>query len=147
MASDTPPGSIVDGMEVWLSSTEFDETWRECYDLVCRGSGRSDRNISASILFQTAAAVHDHLPAGELEAMIPQPDSDFIRGALEVVGCPDDIYKAGIKDLEHFEAALVVVYTHLAHCAELLRRQSPDLVAALRADPLHASQNVLGRLS
>mmetsp|Transcript_42338 Transcript_42338/g.76824 ORF Transcript_42338/g.76824 Transcript_42338/m.76824 type:complete len:148 (+) Transcript_42338:60-503(+) len=147
MAAENPPGSIVDGMEVWLSSAEFDETWRECYDMACRGSGRSDRNIPASILFQTAAAVHDHLPAGELEALIPQPDADFVRGALEVVGCTDDIYKAGIKDLEHFEAALVVVYTHLAHCAELLRRQSPEVVAALRPGAMHSDPSVLGRLS
>ena len=30
-------------------------------------------------------------------------------------------------NLEHFEAALVVVYTHLAHCADLLRKQMPAM--------------------
>mmetsp|Transcript_36786 Transcript_36786/g.84959 ORF Transcript_36786/g.84959 Transcript_36786/m.84959 type:complete len:139 (-) Transcript_36786:55-471(-) len=131
-------GSLVEEMEDWLSSDEFDSAWRECYDRACKGStGRSDRNISEAVLYQTAAAVHSHLPHGPLERMIPAPDAEFVQGALEAVGV-DDPRRAGLKDLEHFEAALVVVYTHLAHCAMLLEQEMPgmaDCVLSGKIDP------------
>mmetsp|Transcript_58671 Transcript_58671/g.102708 ORF Transcript_58671/g.102708 Transcript_58671/m.102708 type:complete len:152 (-) Transcript_58671:47-502(-) len=127
--------NLVDEMEAWLASASFNSAWRECYDLACRGSGRSDRNISESILLQTAAALHDHLPVGALEMMIPEPDAEFVRGALEHI-CKENPQKAGFKDLEHFEAALVVVYVQLAHCAELMQRQMPEVSELLRLHEL-----------
>ncbi|CAK9022857.1 unnamed protein product [Durusdinium trenchii] len=100
-------------------------------DRICRGStGRSDRNISEAVLLQTAASLHNHLPHGPLERMIPAPDAEFVRGALEAVGV-DEPRRAGLEDLEHFEAALVVVYTHLAHCASLLENEMPGMAHAI----------------
>mmetsp|Transcript_107858 Transcript_107858/g.299867 ORF Transcript_107858/g.299867 Transcript_107858/m.299867 type:complete len:135 (-) Transcript_107858:252-656(-) len=128
----TSGGAFVPAMEDWLSSEEFDAAWRECYDLACRGHGGSDRNISDSVLYQTAAAVHAHLPPGELQAMIPEPDREFVLGALEAVGA-EDVREAGIKDLEHFEAAIVIVYTHLAFCAEKLQEQLPAIARTVAA--------------
>eukprot|EP00931_Biecheleriopsis_adriatica_P057404 TRINITY_DN34045_c0_g2_i1.p1 TRINITY_DN34045_c0_g2~~TRINITY_DN34045_c0_g2_i1.p1 ORF type:complete len:147 (-),score=28.12 TRINITY_DN34045_c0_g2_i1:23-439(-) len=123
--------SLIDAMEDWLSSKDFDDAWRECYERAAKGgSGRSDRNISESVLLQTAASVHGHLPHGVLERMIPCPDTEFVRGALESIGA-EDARKAGIQDLEHFEAALVVVYTHLAHCADMLEQQMPGMAHAI----------------
>ncbi|CAE8628873.1 unnamed protein product [Polarella glacialis] len=130
--------SLIDAMEEWLSSEDFDRSWKECYERSCKGAtGRSDRNISESVLFQTASLVHSHLPFGVLESMIPQPDKEFVQGSLEAVGA-EDSRKAGFKDLEHFEAALVVVYTHLAHCADMLEQEMPgmaDAVASGKIDP------------
>merc|ERR1711908_162327 len=108
----------------------FDNAWRECYDRASRGGGRSDRNISESVLFETAASIHGYLPSGQLETMIPEPDAEFIRGALEAIGAEDPRH-AGFPDLEHFEAALVVTYTHLAHCADLLRHTMPGVSTKL----------------
>ncbi|CAL1148998.1 unnamed protein product [Cladocopium goreaui] len=152
-------GDLVEEMENWLSSDDFDRAWRECYaratdvqngflfilfflvltvcsttctqDRACKGStGRSDRNISETLLLQTAASLHNHLPLGALERMIPAPDAEFVRGALEAVGV-EDPRRAGLQDLEHFEAALVVVYTHLAHCASLLESEMPGMAHAI----------------
>mmetsp|Transcript_69774 Transcript_69774/g.204222 ORF Transcript_69774/g.204222 Transcript_69774/m.204222 type:complete len:132 (+) Transcript_69774:131-526(+) len=125
------PGCVIEAMEEWLASDAFGEAWRECYDRASRGSSRSDRNISESVLVQTTVAVHAHLPPGALQMLIPEPDREFLRGALEHIGL-DDPARAGLPDLEHFEAALVVVYTQLAHCAEALRGQLPGLEALLR---------------
>lgn len=122
--------SLLEEMEVWLSSTEFDDSWRECYDRACRGSGRCDRNISESVLMDTATSVHSYLPAGRLSRMIPEPDAEFIRDALKDVGA-ENSRCGGFSDLEHFEAALVVVYTHLALCAQILEKQLPHLSASL----------------
>mmetsp|Transcript_48800 Transcript_48800/g.136597 ORF Transcript_48800/g.136597 Transcript_48800/m.136597 type:complete len:149 (-) Transcript_48800:63-509(-) len=118
--------SAVEAMEIWLSSSDFDSAWRECYDRESRGGGRSDRNISETVLLRTAVALHGSLPAGVLEAMIPEPDLEFIRGALEHI-CKEDPRKAGFAELEHFEAALIVVYTQLAFCADMLTQQMPGL--------------------
>ncbi|CAK9012105.1 unnamed protein product [Durusdinium trenchii] len=124
-------GSLIEEMEIWLSSEDFERAWHECYDRICRGStGRSDRNISEAVLLQTAASLHNHLPHGPLERMIPAPDAEFVRGALEAVGV-DEPRRAGLEDLEHFEAALVVVYTHLAHCASLLENEMPGMAHAI----------------
>ncbi|CAJ1437811.1 unnamed protein product [Effrenium voratum] len=100
--------SLIEAMEEWLSGDDFERAWRECYDMSCRGStGRSDRNISESVLLQTAAKLHNHLPHGPLERMIPAPDTEFVRGALDAIGL-EEPRRAGLEDLEHFEAALVV---------------------------------------
>mmetsp|Transcript_42905 Transcript_42905/g.121390 ORF Transcript_42905/g.121390 Transcript_42905/m.121390 type:complete len:136 (-) Transcript_42905:5-412(-) len=123
--------SLVEAMEDWLASEDFDGAWRACYDRACHGSGRSDRNISESVFLRTAAAVHGRLPAGGgLAAMIPEPDAEFIHGALEHV-CAESPKLAGFRDLEQFEAGLVVVYAQLAHCAETLRQQRPALAAIM----------------
>mmetsp|Transcript_47439 Transcript_47439/g.136001 ORF Transcript_47439/g.136001 Transcript_47439/m.136001 type:complete len:142 (-) Transcript_47439:12-437(-) len=139
MADLADEGTLVELMEEWLSGDDFDASWRECYDRACRGGGRSDRNISENVLYQTCAAVHGHLPAeGELKplsSLIPSPDPEFIRGALEVIGA-DDVREAGIKDLEQLEAAVVVVYTQLAHCADILRKQMPDVAAHMERGSL-----------
>ena len=80
-------------------------------DRICKGStGRSDRNIAESILLKTAASLHNHLPHGasvafkplptgraRLERMIPAPDAEFVRGALEAVGV-EDPRRAGLED-------------------------------------------------
>ncbi|CAJ1387033.1 unnamed protein product [Effrenium voratum] len=123
--------SLIEAMEEWLSGDDFERAWRECYDMSCRGStGRSDRNISESVLLQTAAKLHNHLPHGPLERMIPAPDTEFVRGALDAIGL-EEPRRAGLEDLEHFEAALVVVYTHLAHCATMLEKEMPGMANAI----------------
>mmetsp|Transcript_12851 Transcript_12851/g.35576 ORF Transcript_12851/g.35576 Transcript_12851/m.35576 type:complete len:135 (-) Transcript_12851:215-619(-) len=124
----TTAATVVQAMEEWLASEAFDSSWRQCYDQASRGLSRSDRNISESVLVQTAMAVHAHLPSGVLQMFIPEPDEEFICGALEHIGL-DDPKRAGFQDLEHFEAALVVVFTQLAHCAEVLRKRVPALSA------------------
>eukprot|EP00933_Yihiella_yeosuensis_P053252 TRINITY_DN51441_c0_g1_i1.p1 TRINITY_DN51441_c0_g1~~TRINITY_DN51441_c0_g1_i1.p1 ORF type:complete len:146 (+),score=25.65 TRINITY_DN51441_c0_g1_i1:72-509(+) len=132
------PPSVIEEMEEWLSSQDFDSSWRDCYEFATRGAtGRSDRNISESVLFQTCASLHKHLPQGVLENMIPKPDEEFIKGALEIIGA-ECTRRGGLKDLEHFEAAIVVVYTHLAHCADTLEQQHPGIADAImrgRIDP------------
>ncbi|CAK0893988.1 unnamed protein product [Prorocentrum cordatum] len=124
-------GSLVEAMEEWLASHEFDQAWRGCYAQACRGSGRSDRNISENVLYATAEAVHEHLPDC-LSACIPEPDKEFVLGALEQISA-EDIRRAGVKDLDHFEAALVVVYTQLAICADLFRKQMPGIAEMVEA--------------
>eukprot|EP00927_Polykrikos_kofoidii_P078431 TRINITY_DN75251_c0_g1_i1.p1 TRINITY_DN75251_c0_g1~~TRINITY_DN75251_c0_g1_i1.p1 ORF type:complete len:153 (-),score=33.54 TRINITY_DN75251_c0_g1_i1:346-804(-) len=133
--TDATRESIVDAMECWLASDDFDSAWRECYDRACRGSGRSDRNISGSVLLETAIALHGSLPDGVLEGALPEPDAEFISGAMRLIGV-EDPWQNGLQDLECFEAALVVVYTHLAHCAETLRKQFPGMQKFLAAGVL-----------
>eukprot|EP00929_Paragymnodinium_shiwhaense_P056310 TRINITY_DN28185_c0_g1_i1.p1 TRINITY_DN28185_c0_g1~~TRINITY_DN28185_c0_g1_i1.p1 ORF type:complete len:174 (-),score=19.66 TRINITY_DN28185_c0_g1_i1:90-551(-) len=123
---------IVDAMEDWLSGSDFDSAWRDCYERACRGQGRSDRNIAESVLVKTCEDLHGSLPEGVLDRMIPEPDVEFIRNAIKLV-TEDDILKSGLEDLEHFEAAVVVVYTQLAHCAEVLCKQMPATAKIMAA--------------
>eukprot|EP00747_Dinoflagellata_sp_TGD_P163555 gnl/TRDRNA2_/TRDRNA2_182336_c0_seq1.p1 gnl/TRDRNA2_/TRDRNA2_182336_c0~~gnl/TRDRNA2_/TRDRNA2_182336_c0_seq1.p1 ORF type:complete len:152 (-),score=38.71 gnl/TRDRNA2_/TRDRNA2_182336_c0_seq1:91-546(-) len=140
LPSDPLAGLLVELMEVWLSCEEWADAWYSCYERATHGStGRSDRNISQSVLIKTAVAVHTHLPEGPLKLFIPEPDEEFIEGALETIGS-QDLQRGGIADLEHFEAALVVIYTQLAHCAELMRAQMAALSSGLMKDGPHASQ-------
>jgi len=119
-AEDTTP-PIIDAMERWLCSDEFEAALKQEYADACKGMGHHDRNIAEEIFMDTVIALFHHLPA-DIQMIIPEPDIPFIDGCVEPV-LGNNLRKSGIENMEKFETGVQAVYMMLAHCATLLTAQ------------------------
>jgi len=115
---DLPTPPVIEAMEKWLCSDQFEAALKVEYGDACKGMGHHDRNIAEEIFMDTTIALFHHLPA-ELQMLIPEPDIPFIDGCVEPI-LGKNLRKSGIEDMEKFETGVQAVYTMLAHCCTLL---------------------------
>ncbi|CAD7937787.1 unnamed protein product [Amoebophrya sp. A25] len=169
--------SVIHACEEWLSSPDWAKSLRVAYERECYGQGTSDRNIAMHVWLDTVKAVHHDMaissipsegspvpgfagvhPANlqQLQAMLPEPDDDFIRTCCEMLRTQTagedfqfpswlELQKEGISDYDNFVEMTEAVFVQMAHCAELLAAQLFGALGKNKGQDIDAAEDAGGR--